>query len=660
MNFKNFSFKTSSPEPNASTSEKDPRHTPPDLETLKRQVQRPKKAVITAGMPYANGPIHLGHLAGAHVPADIYARWMRMLIGKENVVFVCGSDDHGSASEISAAREGKTTRAFIDEINARQKATMERYGISLDLYGGTSQPACASTHTKLSQDFFTSIYHNGLLKKHQTKQWYDKELGKFLQDRFVRGKCPNPKCDNEAAYSEECDRCGAHYEPGELLNPKSAFNGSTPELRDSAHWALDMWSVSDTLRKWLESKKGVWSTPLYNEVMGTVLPSLAFDKTHEPRYKEIKETLPKHKARYAPGKRVALQVSSLSDLKKTSEMLKSEGIDSENLDAWAYRDITRDVAWGIPLPENLDPEMKNKTLYVWPDSLIAPISFTNVALQKRGENPEKYKEYWTDPEARVCQFLGQDNVFFYVLMQGALWLGTQKDPHHHPKPGEYQFTEIFSSQLLQVGGQKMSKSLGNFFTGDQLILEMGYNADQIRYFLALLGLTENPSNFDFNTLKERNKFLAGPMNAAFERPLSACHSKFGGKIPEGTLNEKVKQETFKIVRMYLKSMERADYDTLLFAIENYARLVNSLFTQFKPHDDRFPEDQRKDALYSCFFVLKNILIMLHPFAPSTMENLRASLKLSESVYSVESLGTGMPAGHSVGPVGRYFPATETA
>ncbi len=181
----------------------------PDIDTLKKQVHRPKKAVVTAGMPYANGPLHIGHLAGAHIPADVYARFMRMLIGADNVLYVCGTDDHGSTSELSAIKSGKTVRAIIDEIHDAQKMTLDSFDISLDTYSGTSSPECYPSHEKNAQDMLRRLYKNKLLNKRVSKQWYDPELKRFLQDRFVRGKCPNPSCENQVAYSDECDVCEA-------------------------------------------------------------------------------------------------------------------------------------------------------------------------------------------------------------------------------------------------------------------------------------------------------------------------------------------------------------------------------------------------------------------------------------------------------------------
>lgn len=612
---------------------------------LKSKINRPSKAVVTAGMPYANGPVHLGHLAGAHVPADVYARWLRMLIGAENVLFVCGTDDHGSTSELAAIQAGKSVREFIDDTHAKQKTTLDRYGISLDVYSGTSRPDVFPWHKKFSQNILRNLFNGGFIEKKITKQWFDPKINRFLQDRFVKGKCPNPKCENRAAYSDECDVCGAQYNASELRDPVSALSDARPELRDTAHWWLDMWRVSEELRLWIESKAKTWRSPLFTQVIGTVMPALRFSNSFEEIYKLNKEALPKHKSKYAAGKKIFLQFASKPEMSAAQEQLKKLGVEVELADEWAHRSLSRDVSWGIPIPDELDSDMKGKTLYVWPDSLIAPISFSDLALKNRGLPENEYKKYWCDPHAKVFQFLGQDNVYFYTLMQGAMWLGSGEG---------LQMTEVFSAFHLMVDGEKMSKSRGNFFTGDQLLDEKNLDPDQVRYFLALLSLPEKSSNFDFANLAERNKFLAGPLNAAIEKPISAAISKFDGKVPFGKLNEKVALETGKMLEKYFKSMERGEYSTLLFAIENYARLINSMFTQFKPHDDRFPEQERRDALYSSFAVLKNMMIMLYPFVPQTMDRVRQSLRLPKDVFTVEELGKPMEGGHEIGEKTSYF------
>lgn len=627
-----------------------------DVPSILARIERPARAVVTAGMPYANGPLHLGHLAGAHLPADIHARWLGLLIGRDNVLYVCGTDDHGSTSEFKAMSEGKPVAEVIAEVHAQQAKTLARYSIGLDTYSGTSQPDLLGDHTELCGALLQKIYDNGMLEKRVTQQWYDPKVERFLPDRLVRGRCPNPKCDNDDAYADECSVCGHQHEPTELIEPRSAVSDATPELRDTAHLWLDMWRVSDVLKGWVETKKKTWRPVVYQQSIENLTPSLRFDREHEDAYKGFARELPKHKRKYAAGGQVVLQMASKADLAAARDALAGHSIDSELVDEWAKRPITRDTTWGVPMPD-LDPDIAGKTLYVWPDSLIAPISFSRLALANSGRDPAEVDAFWRDPAARVYQFVGQDNVFFYVLMQGAMWLGSQDDPERMPEPGDLQMTDVIGCFHLMVGGEKMSKSRGNFLTGRELIDERGYDPDQIRYYLALLGLADKSSSFDLADLDERNAFLAGRMNSAFERPISAAHSKFGGAVPDGALIDRVDNDTSRMVQRYVKAMQRATYPSMLYELENYARKINSLFSKYKPHDDRHPEDARRDALYSSFYLLKNLMIMLRPFVPATMDRLRESLRLPPEVFSIDELGTPIPAGHELGPVGDYFPGT---
>jgi methionyl-tRNA synthetase len=628
-----------------------------DVKSILDRLQRPTRAVVTAGMPYANGPLHIGHLAGAQLPGDFHARWLGLLIGRDNVLYVCGTDDHGSTSELTAMRAGRPVSEVIGEIHALQKASMDRFNIGLDTYSGTSRPECFPRHAALCQDMIRRIYANGLFSKRTSRQWYDSAVERFLPDRMVRGQCPNPKCDNEDAYSDECDVCGHQHEPTDLISPRSAVSDATPELRDTVHLWLDMWQVSEVMKRWVETKRKSWRTLVVQQVLDTLKPSRRFAREHEETYKGFREALPKHKRKYAPGQQVVLQFETKDELAAAGEVLTENGVASEVVDEWAHRSISRDIPWGIPMPD-VDPEIVGKTLYVWPDSLIAPISFSQVALEQKGLDPATWTDFWCDPQARIYQFLGQDNVFFYVLMQAALWLDSQEDPHRLPVAGELQLNDVFGCFHLLVGGAKMSKSRGNFYTGDQLLDEKGYSADQVRYYLALLGLSDKPADFDFEKLDARNAFLAGRMNAAFERPISATHSKFGGRVPEGQLIDQVEDHTARMVQRYVKAMQQANYPNMIYELENYARRINTLFNRYKPHDDRHPEGPRRDALYSAFYLLKNLMIMLYPFVPETMERLRESLRLPPTVFSVDELGTPIPAGHEVGQKQPYFPAEE--
>lgn len=625
------------------------------IELIKSRVKKPTKVVVTSGMPYANGQIHLGHMAGAYVPADIFARWMRMLVGKDNVLYVCGTDDHGSTAEIAAMKAGKSIPEHIAGIHAHQYASMKRYAIGFDIFSGTSQDELRPFHAETTNEFLTKLNANGFLQKKTTRQWFDPSTNRFLQDRYVRGTCPNPKCNDTGAYSDECEVCGTHYDPSQLIDPRSALSDATPILKDTLHWWLDMWKSSETLLAWVKGKERTWRKAMFNEVYRTLVPSISFDNVHEEKYKAQKATLPKHKSSYGAGKQIVVTFENKADLAKGQESLLADGVTSRLVDGWAHRAITRDVSWGMPLPKEFGAEAKDKTFYVWPESLIAPISFSKLALHKRGLGKDEYKKYWCDPEAKVYQFLGQDNVYFYSVMQGTMWLGTQPDHSRAPVKGEYQLSDLLAVYHLQIGGEKMSKSRGNFYSADEMIDERGYTGEQLRYFLAMLSLPEKSSNFEIETFEEKNKFLAGPLNAALEKPIAACHSKFDSKVPVGELNDKVVQATNQMIERYIKSMEKAEYATLLFALENYARSINSMFTQFKPHDDRHPLDSRSNALFTCFYVLKNLMIMYYPFVPETMDRLRQSLNLPETVFTFDELGTVIPAGHVIGEKLEYFP-----
>ena len=645
------------PDSNAGKKKKDRKkkggRPPMDIPSILGRIQRPSRAIVTAGMPYANGPLHIGHLAGAHVPADIHARWVGMLIGRDNVLFVNGTDDHGTGSDVAAGRAGQTVQEFIADIHAAQSATLDRFHIGVDVYTGTSRPETLPQQTELAHWFLRRLHDNGLLDKRATLQWYDPKVDRFLADRLVRGTCP--ACGFEDAYADECGKCGHQHEATELIDPRSQLSDATPEQRETVHWFLDMDAVSETLRVWLEGKQRTWRQSVIAETLNTVMPRLRFDKTYEADVKAIRGDLPKHKWQYAKGGQVVLQFGNKPDRDAARDALAAAGVDAEDDNGWAFRSITRDVRWGVPVPEDLDADLIGKTLYVWPDSLIAPITFTRVALAQQGRDPSEADAFWRDPSAAVYQFLGQDNVFFYVLLQGAMWLGTQDDPHRLPEDGELQLTDIFGCFHLLVEGEKMSKSRGNFVLADELVEARGFDADQVRHYLALLGLSRKQSNFDFAQFEERNQFLAGPLNAALEKPISAAHSKFGGRVPEGVLDPKVVEETARMVQRYIGAMGKADYPSMLFALENYARIINSQFTQYKPHDDRHDEEQRRNALCTCFMVLKTLMVMLYPFTPATMDRVRQSLNLPADVFKVESLGTPLPAGHVLGELQPFFP-----
>ena len=216
-----------------------------------------KRTLITSALPYANGPVHIGHLAGVYVPADIYARYLRLK--GEEVMFVGGSDEHGVPITIKAKKEGVTPQDIVDRYHKMIKDSFEELGISFDVYGRTT----SKTHHKTASDFFRKLYDKGEFIEKTSMQLYDEEAGEFLADRYVTGTCPH--CGKEGAYGDQCEACGTSLSPSELIDPKSALSGSTPVLKETSHWYLPLDKWEPKLREWILENHKEWRPNVYGQ-----------------------------------------------------------------------------------------------------------------------------------------------------------------------------------------------------------------------------------------------------------------------------------------------------------------------------------------------------------------------------------------------------------
>ncbi|MPL84268.1 Methionine--tRNA ligase [bioreactor metagenome] len=216
-----------------------------------------KRTTVTSALPYANGPVHIGHLAGVYVPADIYVRYLRLK--GEEVLFVGGSDEHGVPITIKAKKEGVTPQDIVDRYHAIIKKSFEDFGISFDVYSRTT----SSTHKELASDIFKTIYEKGGFIEQSSEQYYDEKAQQFLADRYITGKCPH--CGNENAYGDQCESCGTSLNPTDLINPKSAISGSTPVMRETKHWYLPLDQHEAWLRKWILEDHKEWKPNVYGQ-----------------------------------------------------------------------------------------------------------------------------------------------------------------------------------------------------------------------------------------------------------------------------------------------------------------------------------------------------------------------------------------------------------
>jgi methionyl-tRNA synthetase len=216
-----------------------------------------KRYLVTSALPYANGPIHIGHLAGVYIPSDIYTRYLR--IKGEEVVSVCGSDEHGVPITLKARNEGVTPQEIVDRYHSLNKKAFEDFGIAFDIYSRTSN----KIHYKTASDFFLKLYKKGEFTETTSNQYYDEEAGSFLADRYIMGTCPH--CGNENAYGDQCEKCGTSLSPNDLINPRSTISGSKPVLRETLHWYLPLDKYEGWLRKWILEDHKEWKVNVYGQ-----------------------------------------------------------------------------------------------------------------------------------------------------------------------------------------------------------------------------------------------------------------------------------------------------------------------------------------------------------------------------------------------------------
>ena len=310
-----------------------------------------KRFTITSALLYANGPIHLGHLAGAYLPADIFARYQKLK--GHDVAFICGSDEHGAAITLEAKKDNVSPKEIVDKYHELNKKSFEEFGIDFSFYDRTSSAA----HHENAQEIFKLLEKNNSFTKKTSQQFYDEANKQFLADRYIIGTCP--KCTNEEAYGDQCEKCGSALNPEELINPKSSLSGEAPILKETTHWYLPMQRHEEWLKEWINN--GVFNQK----------------KNHDPK---------------SWKSQVIGQCNSWieSGLKE--------------------RSMTRDLDWGVKVPvENNE----GKVLYVWLDAPIGYITATKKFAEKKGVD---WKRYWKNNESEIIHFIGKDNIVFHCII----------------------------------------------------------------------------------------------------------------------------------------------------------------------------------------------------------------------------------------------------
>ena len=538
------------------------------------------RILVTSALPYANGPLHLGHLAGAYLPADLYVRYQRMK-GRD-VLYVCGSDEFGVAIMMRAHREGISPQDIVDEYHPMIRDSFERFGMSFDYYGRTT----SDVHRETSQDFFRRLAEQGLFRLKTEKQLYDPEAEIFLADRFVTGTCPS--CGYERAYGDQCERCGISLSPTELGQPRSTLTDATPELRETTHWHLPLGELQPKLEAWIA--------------------------TH-PEWKP----------------NVLGQIRSWFQ------------------DGLRDRAITRDVPWGVPVPEDVAEavgvDARGKVIYVWFDAPIGYISATREWAAETGD-PDAWKTYWQDDGTKLLHFIGKDNIVFHCLMFPAMLM----------EHGEFVLEDnVPANEFLNLEGEKLSTSRGWAVWLHEYLEE--FPADTLRYAMASTLPETKDADFSWRDFQARaNGELADVLGNFSHRALTFAARYADGKAPP---LEEPAPEDLEILDALAEFPARIGqrYETFrnreaVFETMQLARLGNKYF------NDREPWRTAKTDFRTCantvhvsLQICAALAVLLEPVLPHSAARLRAMLRL-EGVRSSEPGGVAGPIGwdEAAGPL----------
>lgn len=528
-----------------------------------------RRTLVTTALPYANGPVHIGHLAGVYVPADIYVRFLRLK--GEEVKMIGGSDEHGVPITIRARKEGVTPQDVVDRYHKLIKDSFQELGISFDVYSRTT----SETHRATASEFFRHIYNKGGFVVRKSKQLYDEGAGRFVADRYVVGECP--VCHAQGAYGDQCEKCGSSLSPTDLINPRCAETGNVPVLRETEHWYLPLEDYQQALEKWILEGHKEWRTNVYG------------------------------------------QCKSWLDL----------GLQP--------RAVTRDLDWGIPVPVE---GAEGKVLYVWFDAPIGYISNTREIL------PDSWEKWWKDPETRIINFIGKDNIVFHCIIFPAM-LMAYGDGFQLPD-------NVPANEFLNLEGNKISTSRNWAVWLHEYLRDFPGKQDVLRYVLTANAPETRDNDFTWSDFQARNNSeLVAVFGNFVNRAMVLTGKYFNGEVPARAELLDVDRAAFDEIRVAVKAMTEA-LDTFHFrealkqAME-IARVGNRYLQETEPWKVSKTDMERTATILNVALqICANLAVAFEPFLPFSSEKLCKMLNLSDLKWDMLGRDDLLPAGHELG------------
>jgi methionyl-tRNA synthetase len=542
----------------------------------------PDKVLVTSAWPYINVTPHLGNLVGSVLSADVTARYYRLK--GDDVLFVSGSDEHGTPIEVEAIKQGITPKELTERNHARVSELFHRWGASYDNYTCTESPV----HKEFVQKTLLEIQNNGYIFEQETQMLYCEHDQRFLPDRFVEGKCPY--CGAEKARGDQCDSCGKLLEPTLLVEPYCTICKTKPVIKTTKHWYIDLSKLTDPLCEYINSNQQ--------------LPA---------------------------------NVKSFS-LNWIKEGLKP-------------RAVTRDVSWGIPAPFE---GAEGKTIYVWIEAVLGYVSATIEQAQRLGQ-PEKWREFWLNNQAKTLYFVGKDNIPFHTIILPALLLASGQ--------GYNLPWNVSATEFLQFRGQKASKSQRVGIWIDEA-LEM-FPVDYWRFFLMATRPESKDANFTWSTFADKiNADLNDTFGNFIHRTLSFITSKFEGTIPAPTkldADDQAVLDTIKEkVAQAAKEFEDGWLQSAATTLISISRVGNQYLNTKEPWNLMKTDKEKAGTIfYVATQVVKAATIVSAPFMPETAEQLWQTLQLPETVSRWSDATVPIEAGHKIAKPKPLFHKIET-
>ena len=525
---------------------------------------------VSVAWPYANGDLHIGHLAGALLPADIFARYHRLKGNR--VLMVSGSDSHGTPTTLEADRRGVPPRQLFEHFHARHLETQRAIGISHDLYTHTD----TENHHRIAQDFFRTLYQGGHLYRETQRQLYSETQNRFLPDRYVEGTCPI--CGFAGARGDQCDNCGNLLDALDLIEPRSKTDGSLPVVRETEHFFFNLPAFTDRLLVYLDEHANHWRPTVINFARNYI----------------------------------------------------NEGLRG--------RPVTRDIEWGVPVPL---PGWDDKRIYVWFEAVIGYFSASVEWAQTAGQ-PAAWKDWWYNPQARIFNFLGKDNIPFHTVIWQAELLGVGRWGEDGGKQLNLPY-DVPANEFMNVEGAKSSKSR-NWAVWLPDILDR-YDPDAIRYYVASVMPETRDSEFSWNDFVRRNNDeLVATWGNLANRVLSFAYKHWEGRVPQpGELrpadNELLEQVEggFQTIGGHLEAVHlRAalgEAIALAGAVNRYLDLQGPWFA--------IKQDRPAAAttIYTALRAIDSLKVLFSPFLPFSSERLHRILGYDHPLFGEQKIVT---------------------